>query len=99
MINYTEFLSATVSINKFMTEDRLHAIFSQFDTNNNGFITEENIILAMEKMGQRISQEEVKEIIQKHDLTKNNKLNFEEFCAIFNIVDTDKPFGDDGPDK
>lgn len=59
MINYTEFLSATVSINKFMTEERLLAIFNQFDTNNTGYITEENITLAMEKMGQKISQEEV----------------------------------------
>ena len=55
MINYTEFLSATVSIQQFMTEDRLRAIFNQFDTNNNGYITEENIVLAMEKMGHSIS--------------------------------------------
>jgi len=60
MINYSEFIAATVSINKFMSEDRLRAIFSQFDTNNNGYITEENIYLAMEKMGQNITEEEVK---------------------------------------
>ena len=46
-INYTEFLTATINIKDFLSESRLRAIFSQFDTNNNGFITEENIFLAM----------------------------------------------------
>mmetsp|Transcript_15958 Transcript_15958/g.21740 ORF Transcript_15958/g.21740 Transcript_15958/m.21740 type:complete len:82 (+) Transcript_15958:1266-1511(+) len=81
-----------------MTEERLKAIFNQFDTNNTGYITEENIILAMEKMGQKISQEEVKEIIKKHDLTHNNKLSFDEFHAIFGEMG--KPFGgDSGPQE
>ena len=62
-----------------MTDSRMRAIFSQFDTNNNGYITEENITLAMEKMGHKITDEEVKSIIKKHDKTKNNKLSYEEF--------------------
>lgn len=97
MINYSEFIAATVSINKFMNEDRLRAIFSQFDTNNNGYITEENIYLAMEKMGQNITEEEVKQIIKKHDKTNNKKLSYEEFVQIFS--DLDKPFGATGPDN
>lgn len=46
-INYSEFLAATVSIKTFMTDQKLRALFSQFDTNNSGYITEENINNAM----------------------------------------------------
>ena len=80
-----------------MTDSRMRAIFSQFDTNNNGYITEENIKNAMEKMGHNISEEEIKNIIKKHDTTNNNKLSYEEFIAIFGDMDT--PFGADGPKK
>ena len=50
-INYSEFLSATIPIRSFMTEHRLQAIFQQFDTDNSGQITHENIEHAMQKLG------------------------------------------------
>ena len=50
-INYSEFLSATINVRTFMTEQKMQAIFQQFDTDNSGKITEENIYLAMQKLG------------------------------------------------
>jgi len=32
MINYSEFLSATIDLKSFLTEQRLLAVFNQFDT-------------------------------------------------------------------
>lgn len=46
-INYSEFLSATIDIRSFLTEQKVQAIFQQFDTDNSGKITPENIYLAM----------------------------------------------------
>jgi len=63
-INYSEFLAATVSIKTFMTDQKLRALFSQFDTNNSGYITEENINNAMQKLGHEINRDEIKEIIK-----------------------------------
>ena len=58
-INYSEFLAATIDVRTFLTEDRLKAVFSQFDTDGSGKITEENIYLAMQKLGKEIDREEI----------------------------------------
>ena len=42
-INFSEFLSATIDINKFLTEKRLQAIFHLFDTTNTGMINSSDI--------------------------------------------------------
>ena len=43
LINYSEFLAATVSTKEFLTEAKLWALFKQFDTDDTNFITRENI--------------------------------------------------------
>lgn len=55
MINYSEFLAATIDVKHFLTDSRLKAIFNQFDTDSSGKITKENIVLAMQKLGRDIS--------------------------------------------
>ena len=82
-INYSEFLAATINVQSFLTESRLKAVFNQFDTDSSGKITEENIVLAMQKLGREISQSEVLEMITKHDVNGDGALNFAEFKAIF----------------
>ena len=67
----------------FITEPRLKVVFNQFDTDQSGKITEENIILAMEKFGKQIDRNSVKKIIAKHDRTGDGMLNFYEYKAIF----------------
>ena len=50
-INYSEFLSATINIRHYLTEQKLQAIFQQFDTDSSGYITHANIYYAMQKLG------------------------------------------------
>lgn len=50
-INYSEFLAATLDVKTFLNDTRLRAIFQQFDTDNSGFITEENLYYAFQKLG------------------------------------------------
>lgn len=54
-INYSEFLAATLDVKAFLNDDKLNAIFSQFDTDNSGFISRENIVTALTKMGHEIT--------------------------------------------
>ena len=54
-INYSEFLAATIDVKTFLSESRLRAVFNQFDTDSSGKITVENIVLAMQKLGQNLS--------------------------------------------
>lgn len=82
-INYSEFLAATMDVRNFLTDSKLKAVFQQFDTDNSGCITAENIKLAMQKMGKEISLQEVQEMIKQHDQTGDNVLNYEEFKAVF----------------
>ena len=42
-INYSEFLAATVSMDAVLTDEKLHALFKHFDTDNSEYITPENI--------------------------------------------------------
>ena len=53
-INYSEFLAATIDVQSFLNESRLKAVFNQFDTDSSGKLTEENIFLAMQKLGKEI---------------------------------------------
>ena len=100
-INYSEFLAATIDVQSFLSESRLKAVFNQFDTDSSGKITEENITLAMQKLGKEISRKEVHEMITQHDRTGDGMLNFQEFKAIFfggkEFENDDQPFGKDGP--
>lgn len=38
-INYSEFLSATIEVQRVLTEERVWAIFKYFDTDDSGEIT------------------------------------------------------------
>ena len=63
-INYSEFLAATIDVRNFLTDSKLKAVFSQFDTDNSGKITQENIVLAMQKLGREMQPEQVREMIE-----------------------------------
>ena len=63
-INYSEFLSATIDVKRFLSEQRLRAIFQQFDTDNSGSITAQNIVYAFEKLGQNVPLTEIEAMIQ-----------------------------------
>ena len=82
-INYSEFLAATIDVKIFLTDSRLRVVFNQFDTDSSGKITVANIVLAMQKLGQNLSQQEVQGMVAQHDITGDGMLNFDEFKAIF----------------
>jgi Ca2+-binding EF-hand superfamily protein len=55
LINYSEFLAATISVHTILTHDRLEAIFKQFDVDNKNEITADNIRDAMSKLGKDVT--------------------------------------------
>ena len=66
-----------------LTDDKLLAIFKQFDTEAHGKITPANILEAMEKLGHQISVKELQETMEKYDLHKDGFLNYDEFKMVF----------------
>lgn len=85
-INYTEFLAATISVKKFLTEEKMLALFKQFDTDNSGKITIDNIIGAMHKMNHEVTENDIKEIMDKHNLKNNKHLDYNDFKTIFKEI-------------
>jgi len=63
-INYSEFLAATLSINKFMSNEKMWMIFKRFDVDDTDFISKENLIEAMAKMDRQITPEEVDNLLK-----------------------------------
>lgn len=62
-INYTEFLSATIDISKYLTREKVMALFKQFDVNNDNTISKENIKAAFTKLGRELDDDEVNAIM------------------------------------
>jgi len=51
MINYSEFIAATLDVKDFLTTEKMRSIFAKFDTMDTGFISRENLVQAFGKMG------------------------------------------------
>jgi len=66
-------------VQKFLTHQKLEAIFRQFDIDGNNQITKENIKEAMTKMGREISDEEINEIMRMHDSSGDQAISLDEF--------------------
>ena len=66
-----------------MDDNKLQAVFNQFDTDGSGVITKENIITAMNKIGHDITQQELDTIMKEHDIEKNGVISYLEFKYIF----------------
>lgn len=72
-------MAGTISVHKFLTHQKLEALFRQFDIDGNNEITAENIKDAMSKLGREISHQELDEIMKKHDHSGDKVLSIEEF--------------------
>ena len=82
---------ATLDVRSFMDDNKLRAIFNQFDTDGSGSITRQNIVTAMNKIGRDITQEDLEEIMSEHDIKKNGVITFFEFKALFlDLADVDE---------
>ena len=83
VINYSEFLSATIDLNQILTQAKIQALFRTFDIDNTGKISEDNIRKAFTKFGKEVTDEEIKEIMKEHDTSHGNSITQEEFVAMF----------------
>lgn len=79
LINYTEFLAATLTARKLLNENRLIMLFKEFDTDDTGYITKENLEDAFERLERPLSKSEIKAIIDTHDTSKDGRISYEEF--------------------
>lgn len=67
---------------KILSHQKFEALYRQFDVDGNDKITRENIKDAMFKLGKEITDQDVDQIMNKHDANKDGFLSMEEFKTM-----------------
>lgn len=93
-INYSEFLAATISTKRFMTEEKMWMMFKHFDVDDTDYISKDNIAEAMQKLGKTITAEEIQQSLKIHDIKQDGRISFEEFKIMFQQDEVDPDASD-----
>ncbi|KAL3596186.1 hypothetical protein D5086_007823 [Populus alba] len=80
-IDYIEFISATMHRYKLERDEHLYKAFQYFDKDSSGYITRDELELAMKEYGMG-DESSIKEIIAEVDADNDGRINYEEFCAM-----------------
>ena len=85
MINFSEFLTATVTKDLYLLSDKLNEAFKAFDRDGSGFITLDelmNVIGGEESF--EMDRKAWDKVIGEVDFDGDGKINFEEFVKLMN---------------
>ena len=64
-VGYSEFLAGTINYRTMVDEDMMRCVFAMFDIDNSGFVTEDNLMDAMIRLGKEVTQPEVRAMMQE----------------------------------
>ncbi|KAJ1687982.1 hypothetical protein LUZ63_019372 [Rhynchospora breviuscula] len=80
-IDYLEFISATMHMNRLEKDEHIFKAFEYFDKDNSGYITVEELEEALTKhdMG---DEKTIKEIIAEVDTDHDGRIDYQEFVAM-----------------
>eukprot|EP00386_Alphamonas_edax_P006411 GDKI01020760.1.p2 GENE.GDKI01020760.1~~GDKI01020760.1.p2 ORF type:complete len:118 (+),score=47.81 GDKI01020760.1:1-354(+) len=87
VIDYTEFIAASLDRRQYMQEDVLWAAFRVFDLDGNGKITAEELskVLGMDVVKDSLGSkglEEIRQMIREVDKNGDGEIDFEEFIQM-----------------
>ncbi|KAG6414029.1 hypothetical protein SASPL_126746 [Salvia splendens] len=80
-IDYEEFITATMHMNRMDREEHLYTAFQYFDKDNSGFITTEELEQALREFGMD-NGKDIKDLIQEIDADNDGRINYDEFTAM-----------------
>ena len=80
-IDFAEFIELMVKHGSNIDEDIVHS-FNVFDRNGDGLITEDELHITMNNLGEPMNEDEVKAMIAEADLDGDGKINFKEFQIL-----------------
>lgn len=81
-LTYSEFMAATVQMQKLENEANLVAAFADFDTDGSGSITAEELTTKLLELGIKNSKSEVEEIIAEVDVNHDGTIDYQEFVQL-----------------
>lgn len=85
MIDYGEFLAATLHLNKLERDENLIAAFSFFDKDGSGYITIDELQQACKEFG--LGDAHLDEMIKEIDQDNDGRIDYGEFAAMMRKVD------------
>ncbi|KAK4798484.1 hypothetical protein SAY86_030810 [Trapa natans] len=80
-IDYIEFISATMHRHKLERDEHLYKAFQYFDKDGSGYITKDELEIAMKDHGMA-DEANIKEIISEVDKDNDGKIDYDEFCSM-----------------
>ncbi|GKV23206.1 hypothetical protein SLEP1_g32963 [Rubroshorea leprosula] len=80
-IDYIEFITATMHMNRMEREDHLFTAFQYFDKDSSGYITVDELEQALKRYNMD-DEKTIKEIIAEVDTDKDGRINYDEFVAM-----------------
>lgn len=80
-IDYLEFITATMHMNRMEREDHLYTAFQYFDKDSSGYITKEELEQALKNYGMG-DHETIKDIIDEVDTDNDGRIDYDEFVAM-----------------
>ncbi|KAI9114725.1 hypothetical protein K1719_014423 [Acacia pycnantha] len=80
-IDYDEFITATLHLNRINKEEHLYTAFQYFDKDNSGFITMEELEQALREYNMHDGRD-INEILSEVDSDNDGRINYEEFSAM-----------------
>ena len=90
VIDYEEFLAATVQMSKLNKEENLRKAFEHFDADNSGYITRDELESSLSKM-EGLDAGQIELILADVDKDNDGKIDYEEFCTMMRKDDDNKP--------
>ncbi|CAN6457590.1 unnamed protein product [Victoria cruziana] len=80
-IDYIEFITATMHRHKLEREENLFKAFEYFDKDKSGYITKDELEVAMKDYGMG-DEATIREIIAEVDTDNDGRINYEEFATM-----------------
>ncbi|KAH6939958.1 hypothetical protein HPB50_022839 [Hyalomma asiaticum] len=83
-IDFAEFLTimAKEEIRSDEVDEEIREAFKVFDRNGDGFVSAAELRHVMTTMGEKLSHEEVDEMIREADQDGDGRINYEEFVSM-----------------
>ncbi|XP_065079552.1 calmodulin-like [Ochlerotatus camptorhynchus] len=82
-IQFSNFVAMmTVRMRQLTREDELKEAFRIFDRNGNGLISADELRAALESFGEKMSEEELDELLREADINCDGQIDYEEFVKM-----------------
>ena len=82
-IDFSEFLAMMATkLKEVDSEEKILETFRVFDVDGNGFISAAELRHVMTNLGERLTDDEVDEMIKVADADKDGKISYQDFVAI-----------------